>query len=169
MEFLLTLPWLVVLCWHDWRTRLLPNWLTLGGAAVFLFGRLVFGGPMALVDGFATACLAGLFLLIPFIYGWVGGGDVKMLFAAGALAGWFNLLDLLVFTAISGLGVTLALVLCGQVDLVRMKHWGRCLFDWRYDRKAGAANLPSIENEKVRAPYSFAIAIGLMAVLSAGK
>ncbi len=72
---------------------------------------------------------------------------------------------LLVYTAFAGLGVALALLLAGRVDGARLKHYGRCLVDFRYDRQAGRAALPPKDSEQARVPFSFAIALGLLAVL----
>ncbi len=154
------LPWLAALCWLDWRWRRLPNWLTLSGAAVALVWRLGYGGLPALVDGFAAGMLAGFFLLLPFLLRGAGGGDVKMLFAVGAMLGWRWLMPLLVYTSFAGLILALAMLVGGRLDPARLRHYGRCLVDWRYDRAAGRAGLPPADSEQVRVPFSLAIAVG---------
>lgn len=160
MLLTLVMIWLLALCWKDWRERRLPNWLTLGGAAVALIWRLGYGGGGLFLDGFATACLAGLFLFIPFLLHGAGGGDVKMMFAAGAIVGWNNLLPLLLFTSFGGVLVILLMLVCKKLDTARVRHYVRCAFDWRYDRRQGKKNLPPADSERVRVPFSLAIAIG---------
>jgi len=162
--WLLVLAWSAVLCHRDWRERRLPNLWTLGGAATVLLARLAWGGVPSLLSGFAAAAAGGLFLLLPFLARGAGGGDVKMLFAAGAVAGWTQILPLLLYTAFAGLGVAVALLMAGRVDGARLRHCGRCLVDFRYDRQAGRATLPSKDSEQARVPFSFAIALGLLAV-----
>ncbi len=165
MELLIVVPWAVLLCWHDCRERRLPNWLTLGGAAVALVWRFGYGGPALFVDGFAAAMVAGLFLFIPFLLHGAGGGDVKMLFAAGAVLGWKMLLPLLLYTSFAGVVVVVVMLLCRQLNPARVKHYARCLIDWRYDRAAGRDGLPPADSEQVRVPFSLAIAVGTIATL----
>ncbi len=157
--------WSSVLSYYDLKWRILPNWLTLGGAAVALVGRLGFDGWPFLLDGFAAAAGAGAFLLIPFLLRGAGGGDVKMLFAAGAIVGWGKLLLLLWVTSLAGLVMGVAMLVTGQLDGARLKHFMRCVFDWRYDRKAGIAALPPKESAQVRIPFSVPIAVGLIVAL----
>lgn len=154
-----------ILSWLDWRTRRLPNWLTLGGAVVALAGRFGFGGTHLFIDGLAAGCVGAAFLLLPFLARGAGGGDVKMMFAAGAIVGWARVLYLLWYTSLAGLALGMGMLLTGKLDNARLKHCARCLFDWRYDRKAGAAELPPKESEKARIPFSVAIAIGVVAAL----
>ena len=68
----------VALSWLDCKTRRLPNWMTLGGAAVTLVWRFGYGGLPLFLDGFAAAGTAGAFMLLPFLMRGAGGGDVKM-------------------------------------------------------------------------------------------
>jgi len=81
--------WGVALSWFDCKERRLPNWLTLGGAAVFLVLRLGWswqeGTPGRFFDGLLAAAICGAFMLVPFLARGAGGGDVKMLFAAGGI------------------------------------------------------------------------------------
>ncbi len=157
--------WAGVLAWSDCRTRRLPNAWTLGGAAVALVFRLAYGGWPCLVDGFAAGAGAGAFLLVPFLLRGAGGGDVKMLFAAGAMVGWGRLFMLLWATSLAGLAMGLAMLAFGQLDGARLKHFVRCAFDWRYDRKAGAAGLAPKDSARFRIPFSVPILAGLIAAL----
>ena len=155
--------WAAVLSWYDFRERRLPNWLTLGGAVAALAYRLFWGASGSFLSGFVAACLAGFFLLIPFLLRGAGGGDVKMLFAAGAMVGWAGMVPLLVYMALSGVAIGMVMLFWGSLDGSRLRHLFRCCFDWRYDRKAGKAALPPKESEKARIPFALAIAIGLLA------
>ncbi len=155
--------WATVLSWFDFRERRLPNWLTLGGAVAALCYRLFFGEPGSFLSGFVAACLAGVFLLIPFLLRGAGGGDVKMLFAAGAMVGWTGLLPMLVYMSLAGVAIGVVMLLWGSLDASRLRHCFRCCFDWRYDRKAGKAALPPRESEQVRIPFALAIAVGMLA------
>ena len=157
--------WGGVLSWYDCRERRLPNALTLGGAAVALVWRLGYGGAPMFLNGFVAAMLGGLFLLIPFLMHGAGGGDVKMLAGAGAVVGLERLLTLMLATSLAGVVFGAVMLAAGKLDGARLKHLLRCGFDWRYDRRAGAAGLPPKESESVRIPFSLPIAIGLVAAM----
>ena len=158
--------WCIACCGWDIRRRVVPNRLTLAGAAVALAARLGYGGWPLLVDGFAAAAVAGFFLLIPFLLRGAGGGDVKMLFAAGAVVGWQGVLPMLWVTSLAGLVMGVAMLALGRLDGARLKHLARCAVDWRYDRRAGALALPPREDARSRIPFSVPIAVGLLAVLA---
>ena len=157
--------WGIALSYCDIRWRVLPNWLTLGGAAVALVGRFGFGGWPLLVDGFAAAAVAGCFLLIPFLARGAGGGDVKMLFAAGAIAGWERLFTMLWVTSLAGVVMGVLMLAAGSLDGSRLRHFARCAFDWRYDRKAGALALAPKDASRCRIPFSVPVAVGLFVAL----
>ncbi|WP_029193200.1 prepilin peptidase [Paenibacillus alginolyticus] len=76
--------------YSDWRKSMIPNRLTIGGILVgFLLSAFHGRFDVALV-GFFSACT----LLVPFLKGWLGGGDVKLLMAYGTLLGAWQLVDL---------------------------------------------------------------------------
>ncbi len=152
--------WLLALCVEDVRRRCLPNALTLGGALVALAARAGAGGLPAFLGGVEGGALCALLLLFPFLLHAAGGGDVKMLFAVGAVFGRTHVVGLLFFVSVAGLALALLSLAFGRVDRRRVVHWARCLFDWRYDRKAGRAALPPKSSEKCRVPFGLAIAAG---------
>lgn len=157
--------WLAVLCWQDCRRRVLPNVLTLGGALAALAARYGAGGWGAGNEGLAGGAVCGFFLLLPFLLRATGGGDVKMLFAAGCVVGLRGAASLLFFMSLAGLFVMLVMLACGLADGARLKHGARCLFDWRYDRRAGKAALAPRDSRRYHIPYSLAIAAGTLAAV----
>src|SRR3954471_22138740 len=81
----------------DWRSRTIPNWLNaaiaLGAIPFWWASGLSLWPGVALHVGIALAVFAIFY--IPFHFGWMGGGDLKML---GAVALWLPplaVLDLL--------------------------------------------------------------------------
>ena len=74
-------------------------------------------------------------------------------------------LNFLLATVLAGLALVIVMLTMRAADGARLKHYARCLFDWRYDRKAGRAALPPKDEERVRVPFGIAIAAGLWAVL----
>ncbi len=86
----------------DIRFRRIPNWLVLAGAAAGLAWNLYSGGLSGL--GRAAAGLGlGFVLYFPlFLLRALRGGDVKLLAAAGAIAGPGNIFLIFLLTSILG-------------------------------------------------------------------
>lgn len=165
LKLLLATPWLLTLCVWDVKHRKLPNLITLGGAAVCLVAYLGAGGYTLVCSGLLAGLLCGLFLFLPFLLRAAGGGDVKMLFACGILVGMGHIMVFLFFMSIAGFLLSLVMWFAGRVDMGRVKHYARCVLDWRYDRKQGRETLPSRDNERCRIPFGVAIAVGVWATL----
>lgn len=153
-------PWLGYLCWSDAKLRRLPNKLTLGGLAVGLCAQAGFNGAHGLTDGLCAAGIAVLFLLIPFLIRAAGAGDVKMMAAVSVFIGVRMMPLLLMAVSLSGIFVLIGLVFANRTARAKMVHLFRSVFDWRYDRKAGAAALPPKDDERMRVPFGIAIALG---------
>ena len=157
-------PWLYLLCRSDWKSRRLPNGLTLGGLAVILCFRLGFGVPCFL-DGLWGMLICSVFLLLPVLFHAAGAGDLKMIAACGAAAGLTQCLNFLLVMSLAGLVLVIVMLVMKAADGARLKHYARTLFDWRYDRKAGKAALPPKESARTRVPFGIAIAAGLWIIL----
>ena len=73
--------------WSDLRTRRIPNWITVPGAAVGLALQTWYGGLYGGLASLAGAALGfGIFIIL-YIAGGMGAGDVKLFSAVGALVG----------------------------------------------------------------------------------
>jgi len=81
--------WAAVLCAFDLRHRRLPNVLTLSGTAVILIVAMLDGRGLPALLG--AAALGGLYLVVHLADpAALGGGDVKLALALGALTGAFG-------------------------------------------------------------------------------
>ena len=89
--------------WMDWRTRRIPNWLTVSGALVGLaFNTILAGWQGALLSLEGAGLALGLLLPLVLLRGF-GAGDWKLMGAMGAVLGWQAMLSvLLVSVLISG-------------------------------------------------------------------
>jgi prepilin peptidase CpaA len=129
----------------------IPNWLTLLIAALFLPMALLTGMPWSMIG---THALVGLCMFIVgfafFALGLFGGGDAKLLAAAGLWLGWPDLMPFLVMTAFAGGALALCVGIWSAVNLTS-EFKGGSIF----------RHLGSI---KPNVPYGYAFAIG--AILS---
>lgn len=96
--------------WFDWRYRRLPNWLTLSAFLLGLGLQVRLAGLNGLWQGLAGAGLALLIHVPLYALRAVGGGDVKLMAAVGAIAGPPAWLVLFVLNALAGGAAALAMV-----------------------------------------------------------
>ena len=153
--------WLAALAFCDCKWRRLPNELTLPGVVIFPLVWFLLHGKAGLISSLLGLLIGGLFLLLPYLLRGAGAGDVKMLAAVGALAGYPGIFLTLIITSVCGLILGVVMIVAGKTDSARLVHYFRCCFDWNYDRVTGAAHLPDKKREKVRIPYGVAIAAGM--------
>lgn len=138
------LPFLVVAAGaSDFLTMRIPNWLNAVIALAFF--------PMALATGMPAEaimwhCLAAFAVLIfgfsLFSFGLLGGGDAKLLAAAGLWFGWPALVPFLVFTTIAGGVLAIAMKLWQLVQVereVRDSGWMKRWFNFKADLPYGIA------------------------------
>lgn len=91
----------------DWRQRRIPNWLTLGLLASGLARSLVWGGALPPTQALLGALAGFGLLLVLFVLGAVGGGDVKLLAGVGAWLGPYWVLQVFAAEAVIGLVIVL--------------------------------------------------------------
>jgi prepilin peptidase CpaA len=86
----------------DVRTRRIPNWMTLPGIVLGLLMHGIISGWMGLASAAAAAAVAGSAFLVLFIAGGMGAGDVKLITAVSAIAGWPAMPAILLGTVLTG-------------------------------------------------------------------
>ncbi|HVO79603.1 MAG TPA: A24 family peptidase [Terriglobales bacterium] len=102
--------------WTDWRSRRIPNWLTVSGLILGLAVRAVAFGWAGAKDALLGAGL-GLLLLLPFVMmRALGAGDWKLAGAFGAFLGPGPLITVLFGTIlVNGLMAAVMVVRKGRV------------------------------------------------------
>jgi prepilin peptidase CpaA len=140
----------------------IPNWLTLAGMSLGLLIGYLNGTPAfwssvgGLVMGFG-------FLFIFYVFGGVGGGDVKLMGAAGALMGSRLIQPALFYTAVIGAFLAVMMVIWRKDFWVRLRAGVRRLAFWH--KRPEEAVVPSVP---ISVPYGLAIAAGCLLALIVG-
>ena len=157
----------IAAAWSDLRTRRIPNWITVLGAALGFALQAFYSGLHGALASLAGAGLGlGVFVAL-YIAGGMGAGDVKLFSAVGALAGPQALILAFVFTGL--LGGIAAVVLAASRRRLREKleQTGELLLSlgrlrWQEVRGASAAATP----DSLRLPYGAVIAGGTLLSLA---
>lgn len=145
----------------DYRTRKIPNWLTVPTAILGLAYHLLAphgAGLFLPLAGFAVGfCL----LLLPFLLGGGGMGDVKMLAALGT---WLGPVSILV--AFAGGAMLAGMMALGVVAFTALTE-GALKAQRRYVGAGGDASTPG-EPRKLRRvlPFALPMSISTFAVLA---
>lgn len=152
--------------WSDLRTRRIPNWITVPGAALGFILQACYGGLHGALASLAGAALGlGIFLVF-YMAGGMGAGDVKLFGAVGALTGPQVLILVFVFTGL--LGGIAAVALAASRGRLRetLEQTRELLLDlgrlrWQEVRGTSAAAAP----DSLRLPYGMVIAGGTLVAL----
>lgn len=125
----------------------IPNWLTLAIAALFFPMAVLTGMPLAEI-GFHLLVGLGLFVLgfALFSFGVFGGGDAKLLAAAGLWFGSAQLVPFLVST-----------VLAGGLLAAGVAIWSFIAMSWEIHDIPLTSRIKQL---KPNVPYGYAFAVG---------
>jgi prepilin peptidase CpaA len=165
MDFYLILMILVVAVAWDLRSFRIPNVLTAPAALAGLSYQVATAGFPGLKSSLLGMMVGLGILLIPFLLGGLGGGDVKLLAAMGAWLGPQGILFAALYSGLAGgllaLGVMVA---TGEGAFKFMKT----IYDDVVYFVSFGERPPLAERGKRRIPYSLAIAAGTVAFLVVG-
>ncbi len=87
---------------YDIRFRRIPNWLSVSGVALGAGLNLLLSGASGISFALKGLGLGFGFYLLLYLLHAMGAGDVKLMAAIGALAGWRGWLGIFFFSAIVG-------------------------------------------------------------------
>jgi prepilin peptidase CpaA len=149
VPYIAVLATAIIACVCDLRTRRIPNTLTLGAALGALVFHVFDGGMSGLGSSVAGWLVGPVLLFILFTLGGMGAGDLKLLGALGAWLGPADALWLVLFSAMSGGVMALAI---GLINGCLVKTWsniGVLLMHWRV---AGLQPLPELTLETSPGP-----------------
>ncbi|MBI5526278.1 MAG: prepilin peptidase [Deltaproteobacteria bacterium] len=157
----------------DLRTRRIPNWLTFPAIVLGFALNLAAAGWPGLFASAASFALCGGCFLVLFMLGGMGAGDVKMMAAVGALASWPLSVYALMYTAVAGGVIAIAVLtfrgrlgrtLAGMLSLKTYRDAARAAGendqkDCKDNKDEAQAAAPA---ERVYVPYGPAIALGTL-------
>lgn len=157
----------------DWRTRRIPNWLTLGGLLYGLAYNAVVPPPLRGGLGWALAGAAvGLAVLLPlYVFRIIGAGDVKLMAMVGAFLGAGATLQALVFTLVAGGVAAVGFAVHHRSAMRLARNTGAVVQSLAFAALAGTRGVdPLAAGASVgRMPYGVCICIGTVACLAAGR
>jgi prepilin peptidase CpaA len=157
---------LLVLCaYWDLRYRRIPNWATLPGIVLGL-------GINGLLSGWAGMKTSGIgflvgfgALLVLFVLGWMGGGDVKLMAAVGALKGYPFVVSALFYSLIVGVVIGVAMLIWNRKTLRTFKNLFFVVGS-RLSRLVPKQDIDRKETQKL--PFGLAIVLGTIWAMIAG-
>jgi prepilin peptidase CpaA len=157
---LATIP-AVLAGWTDWRSRRIPNWLTVPALLLGIATNSLALGWSGAKESLLGAGL-GLGLLLPFVLiRSLGGGDWKLVGALGAFLGPLRLIAVLVATILVAGAMALVLVVWKRRVGQTLRNVGRML------AALFTLHLPgpevSLDNpESLKVPFGVAVAVAVV-------
>lgn len=153
--------------WTDITRKKIYNWLTLPGIGAGLALQAALGGWPAVQTGLLGFAVGfGIFLLFFLMDAGMGGGDVKLIGAIGAITGPQFVIYTMFYGGLVGLAIGLTtLIWKGRVGYA-LGHFGRFLYAAVHPGREAV----SLRNEAtLYVPYGAALSVGaLWQVLMAG-
>ncbi len=144
----------------DLKSRRIPNFITGPALLIGMLLHVSLDGWRGLLTTLAACLICGSVFLIFYLAGGMGAGDVKLMAAAGCMAGLPNVAYLLIVTAVAGGVMAIGLALLRG----RLKE---TLFNvaalTAHHRESGLTPHPELNVENasmLRLPYGLAIAAG---------
>lgn len=144
----------------DYRSRRIPNWLTVPSILLGLVLHRTLNGWFDMATAALAGLIAGGIFLIFLLAGGMGGGDVKLIAAVCCLAGISHTMSILIATSLLGGVFAIALALSSRQMLQTISNVGSLV---AYHRREGLRPHPDLNvrnTARLRLPYGIVIAAG---------
>jgi prepilin peptidase CpaA len=145
----------------DVKNRMIYNIIIFPGLLVAFVSHLIIGGWSDLAHSLVGFLVGFSLLLIPYLLGGMGAGDVKLLALVGALKGTAFVLATSVYMALVGALLALGFLLCRKGAVDKLKTIIYFLHGLRYGMKMPLA----FDRDALSATYPYGVAIAAGAVL----
>jgi prepilin peptidase CpaA len=156
------------IAWGDLKSRRIPNYLTLGTALAGLAFNFMSRGFPGLADGCLGMLLGFAFLILPYIWGGMGAGDVKAMAALGAWLGPQLTVFLFCYMGIAGGVMAVGYLMWKGILWAKIKQGWTYLLNLILSRQCGAPSPPSAAHLTEGIPYGVAIAVGMVVLVGVG-
>ena len=167
-HLLIPLALTVWIAWGDLRTRRIPNYLILGTVVAGLAYNFMSHGISGLADGFLGMLLGFACLILPYLWGGMGAGDVKALAALGAWLGPKLTLFLFCYMGIAGGVIAVGLLVWQGILWQKIKEGWVFLLNLILCRPDGPPQPPNPAHFTEGIPYGVAIALGMLILVGVG-
>lgn len=167
-HLLIPLALTVWIAWGDLRTRRIPNYLTLGTAAAGLAYNCMSQGLPGLANGILGMLLGFAFLILPYLWGGMGAGDVKALAALGAWLGPKLTVWLFCYMGVAGGVIAVGYLAWQGILWQKIKDGWAFLLNMVLCRPDGPPRPPSPADLTAGIPYGAAIAVGMFVLVGVG-
>lgn len=148
--------------WTDWKTRRIPNWLTLSGLFMGLAAHGMASGSEGVLQSLRGAGLALVILLPIVLLRGLGAGDWKLMGALGAILG-FRMMLVVLWGAVIIAGVM------SVVQITRRRRWGVTIRNLRellwsfYSLRWGVHPKVNLDNPEMHSvPFGTATALSML-------
>ncbi len=155
-----------VAMYTDYRRRIIENSITLPAIVAGLLLNTAANGWQGLLFAVLGAGLGLGLMLVPYLLGGMGGGDVKLMVALGALFGAYAAINIYLYSALFGGVLALIIAICGRQLFATLKRV--------FNMTKGILNFSRSYNEAgsatsgVKMPYGIPIGLGALCYIIAG-
>lgn len=158
---------IAIATYTDCRWRLIKNTLTLPTIALGLLLHFLSSGWSGLSFGLLGLAAGFGLMIIPFAFGQMGGGDVKLMAALGSLLGAYAILNVFLYTTLAGGFLAMGFAVYHRRGLHTFRQaWqitkGLLIFQ-------SVSHTESEGEQAVSIPYGLAIAVGTLIYLMLGN
>lgn len=145
---------------YDVRSRRIPNFITFPAMVFGLILHGALGGWGQLVTAAAGGLICGFIFLVFYLAGGMGAGDVKLITAAGCIAGLPLIGRLLLWTALAGGVMAIGLAVYRRQLATTLRNVCAIVLHHRVMGLTPHAQFNISNDRTLRLPYALAITAG---------
>jgi prepilin peptidase CpaA len=145
---------------YDVRSRRIPNFITLPAMVFGLILHASLGGWRQLATATAGGLICGLIFFVFYLAGGMGAGDVKLITAAGCIAGLPLIGHLLLWTALAGGMMAIGMALYRRQLVTTLRNMCAIVVHHRVMGLTPHVQFNISNDRMLRLPYALAITAG---------